>query len=199
MSVSHGERAIYSVGHSNHSLERFFELIQSAGITALVDTRSHPFSRHVPHFSRNVLARGLEEIGISYVFAGSQLGGRPEGEDFYDADGRVRYDRVAESAEFRLGIESLLDLASRQCVAIMCGEEDPTNCHRRLLIGRVLAERGVRVAHIRGDGRLTEDSQLQTLPSQALQSSLFPGLEESSWRSTRSVSQRGPLRTSSEP
>ena len=35
--------------------------------------------------------------------------------------------------------------------------QTPTECHRRLLIGRVLGGRGVEVIHVRGDGRLQSD------------------------------------------
>jgi uncharacterized protein (DUF488 family) len=82
---------VFTVGHSNHSVERFTELLREHGIEMVADVRSHPYSRHVPHFN----ARSLEEIlsndGIGHLFLGRELGGRPEGEIFYDSDDRVDY------------------------------------------------------------------------------------------------------------
>jgi uncharacterized protein (DUF488 family) len=94
---------------------------------------------------------------MKYVFLGKELGGRPEGSEFYDEGGGVLYDRLAESALFLEGIDRLMEGVKGYRVAIMCGEEDPVKCHRRVLVGRVLEERGVRVKHIRGDGRVEDD------------------------------------------
>ena len=46
----------------------------------------------------------------------------------------------------------LLALAAEHCVAIMCSEADPTQCHREKLIARSLRARGVEVTHILPDG-----------------------------------------------
>jgi uncharacterized protein (DUF488 family) len=68
-------------------------------------------------------------------------------------------------------------------VAVLCAEENPAGCHRRLLVSRVLAERGVvMVQHIRGDGRLQTEGELQDA-----QLSLFDGTEEPAWKSIPSV------------
>jgi hypothetical protein len=81
----------------------------------------------------------------------------------------------------------------------MCSEEDPARCHRHLLIGRVLRERGVSFLHIRGDGRLQPDEELTAAEGPApAQTALF--MEESRprpWRSLRSVSRRRTPLTSS--
>ena len=75
-------------------------------------------------------------------------------------------------------------------VALLCSEEDPGACHRRLLIGRVLGERGVSVEHIRGDGRLQSEPEVaaEAGPARTDQMSLFEGFEELSWKSIPSVS-----------
>jgi uncharacterized protein (DUF488 family) len=51
---------------------------------------------------------------------------------------------------------SLLTIG-RAC--IMCAEEDPARCHRRLLVGRTLVARGVEVRHIRGSGALEAEER----------------------------------------
>jgi uncharacterized protein (DUF488 family) len=42
----------------------------------------------------------------------------------------------------------------------MCGEEDPSRCHRRKLIARTLIQRSITVEHIRGDGKLHNEEDL---------------------------------------
>ena len=77
-----------------------------------------------------------------------------------------------------------------QRVAVMCSEEDPAACHRRLLIGRVLMGQGVTVQHIRGDGRLQSEEELAREQEEATRSpqlSLFEIEETPPWRSARSV------------
>ncbi len=66
--------------------------------------------------------------------------------------GHVLYGRLAASPAFQEGIDRVLARAQTQRIALLCSEEDPSRCHRHLLIGRVLRERGVAVSHIRGDG-----------------------------------------------
>lgn len=91
---------------------------------------------------------------------GRELGGRPQDSEFYDAEGFVLYSQIAESPLFLEGIDRLMKGIKTYRVAVMCGEENPANCHRRLLVGRVLAKRGVSVRHIRGDGTIQDEDEL---------------------------------------
>jgi uncharacterized protein (DUF488 family) len=180
--IAHGS-TVLTIGHSNHSAEQFLGLVQSQTIEVVADVRSHPYSRFAPHFSQEALKAALQQIGVKYVFLGAELGGRPDGEAYYDDDGHVLYGRVARAPFFIDGIERLERGLTRVRVAIMCSEEDPTNCHRRLLIARVLRDRDIEVLHLRGNGRLQRDAELGA----ATQGDLFSGFEEGAWRSTRSV------------
>jgi uncharacterized protein (DUF488 family) len=179
-------RSVLTVGHSNHSAEKFIGLLKGHGVEVVADVRSQPYSRHAPHFS----ARGIEAIlsksGIKRLFLGLELGGRPVGEEFYDADGRVDYARIERSLPFLDGIQRLEREIRERRIALLCSEEDPTWCHRRLLVGRVLVERGISVRHIRGDGSVQTEGE-----PNGNQPLLFPDLEVSVRKSIRSVSRRG--------
>ena len=189
---------IFTIGHSNHDFEGFVRLLKQAHVTLAVDVRSRPRSGYVPHFNGPELRDALSKRGVDYVFMGSALGGMPDDPRFYDAEGFVLYSGIAATDTFRAGIDRLLELASQGTVAVMCGEEDPTGCHRRLLIGRVLRERDVDVRHIRGDGRVqTEADLLAAEDASKGPPTLFDLEEEKPWRSTRSVSPRRPPRSSS--
>lgn len=191
---------LLSIGHSNGSFEDFVRLLESHGVEVVVDVRTSPRSRYVPHFDADALRAALLDRGTKYVYLGKELGGRPDGPEFYDAEDHVLYDRLAESSDFRAGLERLLSGARQFRVAMMCSEEDPLHCHRRLLIGRVLTGLGVAVGHIRGNGQIqTEDILSAREAREERQQPLFSTpSEDRPWRSIRSVSRRRMRLTSSE-
>jgi uncharacterized protein (DUF488 family) len=184
-SDAEGQACLFTLGHSNHPLFVFVELLKRHGIQVLVDTRSYPYSRHVPHFNREELHRALNQSGIKYLYLGKEVGGRPDQEEFYDDEGHVLYNRLAESCLFLGGIERLEQGIRNYRVAIMCSEENPSICHRHLLVGRVMAERGAKIQHIRWDGTVQTDSELQATANN--QPSLFDVPEENTWKSLQSV------------
>lgn len=188
-SSSGGE--LLTLGHSNHSPEHFQTLLTEYGVEVLVDVRSWPHSQYVEWADRAVLPGVAAAVRVKYLFLGHQLGGRPDDGAFYDNDGYVLYSRVAASEEFRTGIGRLQRGVKRCRVAVMCSEENPENCHRRLLVAKVMLDEGFAVTHVRGDGR----SETEPGPINPSEGSLFND-EERQWRSSRSVSRKPPPRTS---
>jgi uncharacterized protein (DUF488 family) len=195
------DATIFTIGHSNHPPEAFLALVEQHQIRLVVDVRSSPYSRYATEFNREAVRSHLRSRGIEYCFLGDLLGGQPDDEQFYDDEGHVRYDRLAESSPFQRGIERVLTGIESHRAALMCGEEDPTDCHRRRLIGRVLAERGICVVHVRGDGRAKTEEELaaeERFRKTKGQRTLFDLEEAGPWRSTRSVSPRKGQPNSSE-
>ena len=80
---------LLTIGHSNHPIDRFVALLKGAGVTAIADVRSQPFSRRSPWFSAGRLRERLETEGIAYVPMGDALGGRPRDPALF-RDGRRR-------------------------------------------------------------------------------------------------------------
>ncbi len=145
---------IYTVGHSNIDFERFLSMLK--GIEILIDVRSEPFSKYVPQFNSGILKKQLENAGIDYIFmkdnyVGNILGGRPKDEDCYE-NGEVVYERIRKKKWYKEGISTLINLAYKKRIVIMCSEEDPYKCHRHKLITQSLLRAGVIVYHIRSDG-----------------------------------------------
>jgi uncharacterized protein (DUF488 family) len=184
---------VFTVGHSNHPAEKFIGLLQRYAIEILIDTRSHPFSRHAPQFNAGALEAILSKDGIGYLFLGGELGGRPQGADFYDAKGRVDYALVGCSQPFLDGISRLEGEIRTRTAALLCSEEDPTRCHRRLLVGRALEERGIALLHIRGDGSVETEHEVD-----GAQQILFPEREASPRKSIRSALRKRRRPSSSE-
>ncbi|HIK30860.1 MAG TPA: DUF488 domain-containing protein, partial [Oscillatoriales cyanobacterium M4454_W2019_049] len=69
---------VFTIGHSNHTIDSFITLLKKHEITALADVRSHPYSRYLPHFNQRELKASLKLSGIDYVFLGKELGARPD-------------------------------------------------------------------------------------------------------------------------
>jgi uncharacterized protein (DUF488 family) len=182
---------IYTIGHSSHTPEHFTDLLRRHRIQVLVDTRSAPYSRYSPQFDRESLRELITAAGVKYLYLGDVIGGRPKDESHYDEQGRARYAAMGKEEEFLEAIARLEKGAADFRVALLCSEEDPAHCHRRLLIGRVLIERGAELLHIRGDGRVQEDAAVAALSGKTItqtQPALFPDIDEDKWRSTASVS-----------
>ena len=177
--------SIFTIGHSNHSAEKFVGLLKQHGIEVVADVRSQPYSRHAPHFNAKDIEAILWDNGIRRLFLGFELGGRPTAEAFYDADGRVDYARIERSRSFLDGIKQLESSIRDHKIALLCSEEDPVGCHRRLLVGHVLGERGIVVRHIRGDGSVQTEGE-----ASGDQPGLFPDTEVSVRKSIRSVLRR---------
>ena len=176
---------VFTVGHSNHSVERFTGLLREHGIELVADIRSHPYSRHVPYFNVRSLEEILSHYGIGYLFLGGELGGRPRGEIFYDSDDRVDYALVGRSRSFLDGISRLEQESRVRRVALLCSEEAPARCHRRLLVGRALEELGFTLRHIRGDGSIQIEGE-----TDGGQPVLFLEMEARPRKSIRSASRR---------
>jgi uncharacterized protein (DUF488 family) len=148
-------QVIYTIGHSNGTIERLIGLLQQHSITAVADVRSQPYSRFNPQFNREVLADSLNGVGLEYVFLGQELGARSDDPACY-RNGRAQYSLIAKAGVFQRGIERLLSGAQRFSLAILCAEKEPLVCHRGILISRHLRDRGMVVRHILEDGSLED-------------------------------------------
>jgi uncharacterized protein (DUF488 family) len=148
-------QVIYSIGHSNGTIERLLGLLQQHSITAVADVRSQPYSRFNPQFNREVLASSLKGVGLEYVFLGQELGARSDDPACY-RNGRAQYALIAKAGTFQRGMERLLSGAERFRLAILCAEKEPLVCHRGILISRHLHEIGMVVRHILEDGSVED-------------------------------------------
>jgi uncharacterized protein (DUF488 family) len=183
----------FTVGHSSHAPEHLLSLLTTHRIGVVVDTRSSPYSRFAPHFDREALKEALTTAHIRYLWMGDVVGGRPRDESCYDAEGRVLYSRVAAQEDFQAAIARLEKGAAEFRLALLCSEEDPAHCHRRLLVTRVLIERGATVVHIRGDGSLDSEAEVAAKSGKPLagaQPALFAELDETRWRSTSVIGKK---------
>jgi uncharacterized protein (DUF488 family) len=150
---------IYTIGHSNHEIQTFINLLIMAKINMIVDVRSAPFSKMYPHFNRDTLEMVLKENKIGYLFLGDQIGGRSRNRSDYE-NGQVVYSRLAAKDEYQATIKRVLDGSAKFQIALMCSEKEPLDCHRTLLVSQSLSDKGVEIVHIHADGKIETQSDV---------------------------------------
>ena len=148
------ELKMWTVGHSTRTLAEFSELLVVNEIEALADVRRYPRSRRYPHFNEEELPAALAENEIECASFRLELGGRRRArKDSVNSVWRNEsfrgYADYMETAEFKEGVELLLELADRKRTAVMCSEAVWWRCHRAL-ISDYLKATGVVVEHIIG-------------------------------------------------
>jgi uncharacterized protein (DUF488 family) len=149
---------LFTIGHSNHPIDRFIALLQDAGVTAVVDVRSQPFSRRYPWFSAQRLRERLDAEAMAYVSMGDALGGRPRDPALFRG-GIADYEAMARTPEFCAGIDRVMAGTKRTC--LMCAEREPLDCHRCLLVAPALAARGLRIGHNLADGSVEPHTAIE--------------------------------------
>jgi uncharacterized protein (DUF488 family) len=142
---------LWTIGHSNRSLDEFLALLTAFEIDVLADVRRFPGSRKHPHFNQEDLAKSLAATCIGYEFF-PELGGRrkprPDSHNTAWRNESFRaYADYMETDEFREGVERLISLAAHRRAAIMCSEAVWWRCHRSL-IADYLKSHGIETEHI---------------------------------------------------
>jgi uncharacterized protein (DUF488 family) len=165
---------LFTIGHSNHPIEKFIGLLEDNHITHLVDVRTAPYSKYNIQFNKESLEHALSIHKIVYIYGGKHLGGRPTDPTCYKSGNlpnpetdflhEVDYAAVIQRPWFQKSLGHLLELAEKEATAVMCSEEDPAQCHRHHLIAKyILAEFPEwEVQHIRGDGNLNNAASIHT-------------------------------------
>lgn len=152
---------IFTIGHSNHSIEKFLTLLIEFRVSALVDVRSHPYSSFVPQYDIQNLRKHLAESDIAYLFLGKELGARSKNPACYQ-NGQVQFELLSKEPEFSEGINRIICGISRFRIVLMCSEKDPINCHRSLLVSRELHKKEIDVIHIHEDSSYEDQAALES-------------------------------------
>jgi uncharacterized protein (DUF488 family) len=147
---------LFTIGHSTRTLDELAEVLGAHSIATLVDIRSFPMSRRLPHFNRESLEKTLPEVGIRYIWM-KELGGRrkkirDDSPNFALRSPSFRnYADYMLTQEFQRSIAQLIDVAGQSRTAYMCAERVYFRCHR-MLVSDWLTAHGHQVLHIDGTG-----------------------------------------------
>ncbi len=141
---------IYTIGHGNHSIGRFLNILKAHHINMLIDVRRRPGSRQFPQFNREPLKESVEKNGIKYHYLGDLIGGDP------------KFERYMKTERFLQGIIELERVIKNKTPVIMCSEFNYFRCHRRF-ISSALTEKEYAIKHIKKDGTLVaQDTSLSS-------------------------------------
>jgi uncharacterized protein (DUF488 family) len=160
---------LFTIGHSTRSLEELIEALRAHSIQTLVDIRSFPMSRRLPHFNRESLEKALPEAGVRYVWM-KDLGGRRKKTLRESPNVALRNESFRNYADYMLTPEfekaaaELINMAQQSRTAYMCAERVYFRCHRMLVSDWLMAH-GHEVLHIDGVGdprphKLMEEARL---------------------------------------
>lgn len=126
---------LFTIGFTKKTAQQFFELLKKADVRRVIDTRLNNVSQLAGFSKRDDLAYFLKEIGdIEYIHI-------PElapTKDILDALKKQKGEWSIYEKQFldlmnRRKVEKVLspDLVNHSC--LLCSEEKPHHCHRRLV------------------------------------------------------------------
>ena len=173
---------IYMIGHSNHPLEIFQEMLEREKISIVYDIRMIPFSRYVPQYNQTTLPDTLKSWGIEYRYF-SDIGPRVEGDTpLYDKNG-FNYNLALTRECIVKGLKKLSsEIQKDDTVAIMATKKEPLECHRFLILSRVLQDMGHSIKHIVPDATLgtidLEEKMMQSTQRRVKRGTITPPFGE---------------------
>lgn len=153
---------IYTIGHSNHPIEDFLELLQKHQINCLVDVRSVPASGRFPQFNKKPLRKVLQNHEMLYMHFDKEFGARQEDKAVHNEAGQVDFEKFQQTEIFQAGIERLKKGLEKDFnIVLMCSEGNPLECHRFSMIAVKLVEEGFDLQHILRDGASLSHPELE--------------------------------------
>lgn len=153
---------IYTVGHSTHQIDYFLELLREYSVNCLIDVRSLAASTYNPQYNKEPLSNFLKKNEITYLHFADEFGARHNDPDLLDEEGKVDFEKVRKSWNFKNGVEQLwLRQEKGFTIALMCSESEPFDCHRFSMISIALEKDGFAVKHILKDKSLKSNTELE--------------------------------------
>lgn len=153
---------LYTVGHSNHTIEYFIELIKEFKVDLIIDVRSVAASNYNPQYNKENLEKSLKIAGIKYRHFAEEFGARQRDPDLLDEDGQVDFEKTRKYWLFKNGVEKLwkgVDHGST--ISLMCSEGEPLDCHRFSMIAVELENEGFDIKHIMKDKTVKTNKDLE--------------------------------------
>lgn len=184
-------KILYTIGHSQHDIEYFIDMLQKYNINYVLDVRSTPYSQFAENYNRENIRAILKKVGIEYSFMGNYFGARPEDRTLYSKDGYLDFDKTRNSEKFLNGVSSVIKgIHAGNNITLMCTEKDPIECHRAIMVARTFYERSIEVQHILADSSLQSHEEL----NQRLINQHFPDRYQLSLFSAENMSDEECLR-----
>ena len=126
---------ILTVGFTRKSAERFFELVHKSGARKVVDVRLNNVSQLAGFSKKNDLAYFLQQIcGVSYDHLPSLAPTKEMLDTYKKKHGSWEdYERRFIDLMAERQIEQKIKPETLEDVCLLCSEDKPHHCHRRLV------------------------------------------------------------------
>ncbi|GAA0865006.1 Uncharacterized conserved protein [uncultured Clostridium sp.] len=153
---------IFAIGHSNYPYDKLIEMIKRYGINCVVDIRETPYSTYNTQYNREALGENLKSSGFTYVYMGHEFGAKRQTKESYNDDGYADFKKVIKEELFLKGIERITKgLQMGYKIVLLGAMQDPIRCHRSIMLGKYLNEKGFNVKYIMHEGNIVNQNYIE--------------------------------------
>ena len=155
---------IYTIGHSNYTMERLIDMLEYYNINCVVDIRGTPYSKYNIQFDKEAIRYTLTNAGFVYIYMGKELAAKRIRKNSYNNEGYSNFEEVIKEEEFKRGVERLKNVCEKGYKIILLGAmQDPIRCHRSILVGRELVKNDFDVKHILDDYSIVTQDDIEEM------------------------------------
>ncbi|OZC87752.1 DUF488 domain-containing protein [Rhodococcus sp. 05-340-1] len=141
---------LVSIGYEGKTVSDLVNQLLGQNVTVLVDVRLTPLSRK-PGLSKTKLGEALRAAGIDYVHHRA-LGNPKDNRAGFragEAKSLIRYHQVLDTAAATDALAHVCELMDGGAVALLCFEDNHSECHRNIVVDRLLRTRpNAEVVHV---------------------------------------------------
>ena len=153
---------IFAIGHSNYPYDKLIEMIKKYGIDCVVDIRETPYSKYNTQYNREVLRENLKSSGFTYVYMGHEFGAKRQTKESYNDEGYADFEKVIKEELFLKGIERITKgLQMGYKIVLLGAMQEPIRCHRSIMLGKYLNEKGFDVKYIMHEGNIVNQDYIE--------------------------------------
>lgn len=153
---------IFAIGHSNYPYDKLIEMIKKYGIDCVVDIRETPYSKYNTQYNREVLRENLKSRGFTYVYMGHEFGAKRQTKESYNDEGYADFEKVIKEELFLKGIERITKgLQMGYKIVLLGAMQEPIRCHRSIMLGKYLNEKGFDVKYIMHEGNIVNQDYIE--------------------------------------
>lgn len=153
---------IYTIGHSNYSVEKLIDMLKFYDINFVVDIRGTPYSKYNIQFDKETIKYTLTHSGFVYIYMAKELAAKRINKQSYNSEGYSDFEKVIHEDDFINGIQRLkIGCEKGYKIALLGAMQEPIRCHRSILVGRALRDYGFNVKHILDDYSIASQEDIE--------------------------------------
>ncbi|WP_297713969.1 DUF488 domain-containing protein [Clostridium sp.] len=155
---------IYTIGHSNYTVEKLIDMLRHYNINCVVDIRGTPYSKYNVQFDKETIRYTLSKAGFIYIYMAKELAAKRINKQSYNDEGYSDFEKVINENEFLEGIERLKNGCNKGYkIALLGAMQEPIRCHRSILVGKALRKAGFDVKHILDDYSIASQDDIEQM------------------------------------